>query len=104
MFADGDDTELLLKHGASVHVTSTGWTPLTYALTIGHFKAAKVLIQHDVAVNAIDNNGLSTLYYAETISSGVPDRTAIIRVLKQRGARLNQKDKEYLARNRAHAL
>jgi ankyrin repeat protein len=103
MDADAENTQLLLDHGADVHATSAiGTTPLMDAVLGDHLQTAAILIQHGADVNATNPGGYSNLYYAKALGVSGPDRIALIRLLKQHGARLNKKDEEVIARHRAH--
>ena len=58
--------ELLAKGADKEAVTNDGNTPLILACEHGHLAAAKLLIvEHGVAINHLDNDGRSALWWAK---------------------------------------
>ena len=103
MGADDENTKLLAEHGADVNTRTPRVTPLMDAVFCDHLEATQTLIQHGADVNATDDDGLSILYNVETDNFTIPHRAALIRLLQQHGARLNQQDKAALAREQQPA-
>jgi ankyrin repeat protein len=97
MFADDESAELLVKRGADIHVIARGYTAVMTTLGRHHLKATTLLIQHGADVHVIDPKGHSTLYSAYDVTIHGPEQAAIIRLLKDHGARLNKLDNEALA-------
>jgi len=100
--ADDQNTRQLVEHGADVNAMSGGWTPLMRAVFYSDLDAAQILIQHGADVNA-PVLGHRFLLWAEAKGKTNPNNAAILRLLKQHGARLNEKDRAVLAREQPAA-
>jgi Ankyrin repeats (many copies) len=94
--ANPENAALLAEHGADGSATANGWS--AFMCVVGHndLRAVEILIQHGTDVGATDVRGRSVLFYAQ-VGDTRPNQTALIRLLKQHGARLNMRDKEDLA-------
>jgi len=97
MVADAESTKLLVENGANVNAMSSGGcSPLMVAANSDNVEVARTLILHGADVNATDRIGFSILYYTEAYGGNGPGTPALIRLLKQHGARLNENDKKIL--------
>ena len=74
--------------------------PLRCAAESGNMEGMRILLQHGANVNAADNYGWTVLGYALVWNYGTDNHTALIRLLKQHGARLNKTAEEFLTPNR----
>jgi ankyrin repeat protein len=99
---DDQNMRQLVEHGADVNAISGGWTPLMRAVFYSDLDAAQILIPHGADVNA-PVLGHSILLWAEAKGKTNPNNAAILRLLKQHGARLNEKDQAVLAREQPAA-
>ena len=98
MFAHDEDAPMLIDHGADVNAASNGFTALMAALDRRHLGTAKAIIERGARVDVINPEGHTALFYALFWNRAGPERAAVVRVLEQRGARLNVKDRAALAK------
>jgi ankyrin repeat protein len=83
-----DIVQLLLDHGAHVHVhANLGNTPLHRAATNGHTEAARILLEHDAQVDTRNNRGSTSLHVAS--AGGYSD---VVRLLLDYDARVRVHD------------
>ena len=106
MCSRSEDSKLLLEYGADVNARNLdGETPL-YLVLASSTDQVRLLVEHGANVNA-SIAGRSILCWAMFMQRSPSDKAetkaAIIRLLKQHGARLNQKDTAALAASRIHA-
>jgi ankyrin repeat protein len=78
--------ELLIARGANVNARDGETTALMEATQSGYTEAVRLLIRHHADLNARDDKGRSALDIA-TDAPAVPDRVAIMNLLRSAGAR-----------------
>lgn len=98
MCADSEDTALLLGCGADINAKNTrGETPLVYNLYRATPAQIKLMIENGADVNMSNGIGHSPLYIAMVVLEASPHKSEVLRILTQQGARLNNKDRAFLA-------
>ena len=99
MYADAQDAAVLLQHGADINARNTrGETALAYTMYRAVPAHIKLLLEHGANVNAANVAGNSPLYLATITLEESPNKAAILRLLRQSGARLTRNDSAGLKR------
>ena len=93
MYADTYSATVLLQRGANVD--SKDNRNLTALCYTDDADTLRVLLNHGANANATDEIGFSILYDMQV--GPHKDQAAILRLLRQYGARLNAKDRRVLA-------
>ena len=87
---DSSTIRSLLAHGADPNIrdNNRGGTAISNAIKSGFTSAVEALLEHDIELQAVDNDGQGLLHYASAVGNA-----RLIHVLNGLGLPLNCKDK-----------